>query len=208
MKIKARLQRIQKDALDWMVGHFPSVGLDRRAESFVSLFKDFIPPSARVLDIGGGWGYYVEPLQRQRNCEVTVLDVREPKFRKAPVMTYAGDRMPFADGFFDVSLLITVLHHVGSPEKVLLEARRVTRRFVIVVEDLYRSAMGRIWTIWRDMVYNLEFVGHPRQFKTKEEWFECFKQLGFHVESEQEVLTSLLGIPILNGCFVLNCSHG
>lgn len=208
MEIKTQVQRFQRDTLDWIVGSFPAIGLDRRAEAFVSLFKEYIPFSADVLDIGGGWGYYAEPLERERKSKVTVLDVRKPQFHKAPVVTYDGDRFPFSDRSFDVSLLITVLHHVGSPEKVLQEARRVTRRFVIVVEDLYRSAMGRLWTIWRDMMYNLEFVGHPRQFKTKEEWFECFKQLGFRVESEQEVPTSLLGIPILNGCFVLNCSHG
>jgi ubiquinone/menaquinone biosynthesis C-methylase UbiE len=190
------------------VGNFPGVGLDRRAESFVTLFQEFIPPASRVLDIGGGWGFYVEPLKRSRNCEVTVLDVVEPGFRKAPVVTYEGERIPFSDGSFDVSLLITVLHHVNSPEKVLAEAKRVTRRWVIVVEDLYRHGAGRIWTILRDSFYTLEFVGHPRQFRKKEEWSQCFRSLGFRVDSEREIVTSLLGIPILNGLFVLGTQNG
>ena len=202
---QTQIRKAQQSALDWIVGHFPGVGLDRRAEAFVSVFQDQIPYAARVLDIGGGWGFYVEPLERSRQCEVTVLDVREPAFHKAPVVTYGGERFPFPDGSFDVSLLITVLHHVPDPERLLKEARRVSRRSVIVVEDLYQGSLGRWWAIVRDSLYNLEFVGHPRNFRTKEEWLACFTRLGFQVAHEEEVATSLLGVPILNGCFVLGC---
>lgn len=206
--LKAQIRTVQRQSLDWIVGHFPKVGLDRRAESLVSLFSEFIPPQARVLDIGGGWGFYVEPLRRLRDCEVTVLDVVEPKFRKAPVVTYEGERIPFPDQSFDVSLLVTVLHHVGFPEKVLAEAKRVTRGLVIVVEDLYHHGLGRWWTILRDTFYTLEFVGHPRQFRKREEWLECFKALGFQVRFDKEIHTSLLGVRILNGIFILGTENG
>ena len=201
------IQKAQRSSLDWIVGHFPNVGLDQRAEGFISIFKEFIPPASRVLDIGGGWGFYVEPLKRLRDCEVTVLDVVEPRFRKAPVVVYGGEKMPFPDQSFDVSLLVTVLHHVPNPEKILAEAKRVTRRVVIVIEDLYRNAFGRIWTILRDTFYTLEFMGHPRNFRKREEWSQCFRRLGFQVKSEKEVTTSLLGIRILNGVFVLGVEH-
>ncbi|MBI4115011.1 MAG: class I SAM-dependent methyltransferase [Candidatus Omnitrophica bacterium] len=201
--IATQIRGLQRESLDWIVGHFPVIGLDRRAKGFVSIFEEFIPESAEVLDIGGGWGFYVEPLKHSRGCEVTVLDVVEPKFRKAPVVTYEGGRIPFPDKSFDVSLLITVLHHTASPEEVLAEAKRVARKFVIVVEDLYRGAWGRLWTILRDSFYTFEWIGHPRNFRKKEEWRQCFERLGFELEAEREVYTSLLGIRILNGVFIL-----
>lgn len=206
--LEAGIRKGQRNFLDWIVGHFPGIGLDRRAESFVSHFKEFIPLRSRVLDIGGRWGFYAEPLQRLRNCDVTVLDVEEPKFSKVSVVTYGGERMPFPDGSFDVSLLVTVLHHVKVPEAVLAEAKRVTRGAVIVVEDLYQSAVGRLWTIVRDSLYNLEFFGHPRNFRTKAGWLDCFRNLGFEVAAEKEMVTSLLGLRILNGCFVLRTTNG
>lgn len=208
MSLEAQIRKAQRRSLDWLVGHFPGAGLDRRAENFVSLFKEFIPPGAGVLDIGGGWGFYVEPLRRAQNCRVTVLDVVEPAFRKAPVVTYEGEQIPFPDQSFDVSLLVTVLHHVRFPEKVLAEAKRVSRRLVIVVEDLYHHWAGRLWTILRDSFYTLEFVGHPRQFRRKEEWHECFETLGFRIASEKEIYTFLLGIRILNGIFFLSTENG
>lgn len=201
------IRNAQRRALDWTVRRFPGVGLDQRAENFVSIFKEFIPQAARVLDIGGGWGFYVDPLRRARDCKVTVLDVVDPGFKKAPVVVYGGEKIPFPDRSFDVSLLVTVLHHVPEPEKVLAEAKRVSRRFVIVVEDLYRTVLGRIWTVLRDTFYTLEFVGHPCQFRKKEEWSRCFRNLGYAVQSEREVYTSLLGIRILNGVFVLRTNN-
>ncbi len=207
MSLETSIRKVQRQCLDWTVSRFPGIGLDRRAESFVDLFKDYIAPDSRVLDIGGGWGFYVEPLKRVRNCEVTVLDVVEPGFHKAPVVTYEGTRIPFSDQAFDVSLLITMLHHVPRPEKVLAEAKRVTRGFVIVVEDLYRHTAERWWAIVRDSLYNFEFVGHPRNFRDRSGWLECFHSLGFRSERELEVRTSLLGLPILNGVFILSCHN-
>lgn len=198
------IQRLQREVLDGMVARFPGIGLDRRSEFFVALFKEFIHPGSRVLDIGGGWGFYVPPLQKQLGCEVTVLDVVEPRYRKAPVVVYDGDTMPFPDGHFDVSILVTMLHHVPSPEKVLAEAKRVSRR-LIVVEDLFRHELGRWWTIFRDSLYNFEFFGHPRNFRRKEDWIRSFERLGLEVHSMKEVYTSLLGMRILNGIFVLTC---
>lgn len=206
MSLKASVRGVQRDCLDWAVGHLPGLGLERRAADFVSLFEESIPQAAKVLDIGGGWGFYAEPLKRSRSCDVTVLDVVKPRYSKAPVITYEGERIPFPDGTFDVSLLITVLHHVPTPEKILAEAKRVTRKFVIVVEDLYRHTWGRVWTVLRDSFYTFEFVGHPRQFRKKEEWIKTFEGLGFQTESVKEVYTHLLGIRILNGIFVLRVS--
>lgn len=203
MLLETQIRKAQRRCLDWIVEHCPGVGLEQRAEGFVALFGDSIPRSSQVLDIGGGWGFYAEPLSRLKECKVTVLDVVEPAYRRAPVVTYDGERIPFPDCSFDVSLLVTVLHHVPCPEKVLAEARRVTRRFVIVVEDLYRHWAGRIWTVLRDSFFTLEFAGHPRNFQDREGWRRLFRQLELEVISEKEIYTSLLGIRILNGIFVL-----
>jgi len=55
----------------------------------------------------------------------------------------------------------------------------------------------------RDSFYTFEWLGHPRQFRKKAEWLTLFNRLGFHLQAQEEVYTSLLGIRILNGIFVL-----
>jgi SAM-dependent methyltransferase len=197
------VQRCQKRLQTWMVKRFCVEEMRQRAEEFTNLFESHLSPSSQVLDIGGGWGFYFEPFHR-RGHYLTVLDVQKPGYQKAPVVLYdPRNPFPFPDKSFDVSLLVTMLHHVRDPEKVLAEAKRVTRRTVFVVEDLYHHALGRWWTVLRDRLYNFEFFGHPCQFKKSHEWEIVFNQAGLSVQFKQELYTRLAGLRILNGVFVL-----
>lgn len=196
------IRQAQRNLLDWMVRHHPSLHLDERAEFFTSLFEKDIPPSSRILDIGGSWGFYHEPLVKRGHSHA-VLDVVRPSYQKAPVVIYdPGDAIPFPDKSFDVSLFITVLHHIDDSAGVLREAMRVTRKKIIVVEDVYHHALGRFWTEWRDRIYNFEYFGHPCRFKKSGEWIELFESLGMKLERHENVYTWLSGMRILNGVFV------
>jgi ubiquinone/menaquinone biosynthesis C-methylase UbiE len=131
------------------------------------------------------------------------LDIVNPGYLKAPVVLYDGFKIPFPDQSFDVTILMTMLHHVPAPQALFKEVRRVTRQKVVVVEDLYRHAVGRGWTICRDRILNIEFTSHPHQFRKDGGWREFFQAAGFEVSSFQSFYTWLLGFRILNGIYVL-----
>ena len=138
-----KIRGVQKYLQDEVIRRFCVPELEDRAENFVKLFENYLSPSSHILDIGGGWGFYGAPLER-RGHHVVVLDAVKPRFQKVPVvLASAGKRLPFADESFDASLMITMLHHTTEPEKVIQEARRVTQKTLVVIEDLYRHAAGR-----------------------------------------------------------------
>lgn len=192
------VQKLQRKMLDGVVRKMASPSLERRAQYFAGIFEPWIPRNSDILDIGGGWGFYHEPLIG-RGHRHAVLDVVRPGFQKAPVVVYDGMRVPFPDKSFDVSMLVTVLHHAPRPHALIEEAVRVTRKSVVVIEDLYHHAAGRWWTSLRDMLYNFEFIGHASQFRTKKEWSEIFSRLGLTMTHSEEVFTRLAGMRILNG---------
>ncbi len=196
----ARVRKWQRRLQDAFVILCPRQ-LEERAAKFAAFFEPFLPRKSAILDIGGGWGFYAEPLAKAGH-QVTVLDRVKPGFQKAPVVIYEGKSIPFPDKSFDTSLLITVLHHVADVENVIGEVRRVTRKNLIVVEDLYHHALGRWWTELRDRIYNFEFWGHPCQFKTREEWISLFSRHGFSLLKQKNVYTWLAGLRILNGLFI------
>ncbi len=200
--IKNNLQAFQRQILDGIVRHFAHGALEVRAEKIVQLFEKQIPRGSRILDLGGGWGFYAEPLKK-RGHEHLVLDVVNPGYQKGPVVLYDGFKIPFPDQSFDVTILVTMLHHVPDPQALFKEVRRVTRQKVVVVEDLYRHAAGRFWTICRDRILNVEFMSHPHQFRKDGEWREFFKIAGFEVSSFKSFYTWLSGFRILNGVYVL-----
>ena len=189
--IKQSLQLFQRRILDGIVRYFAHGALEARAEKIVQIFEDQLPEKCRVLDLGGGWGFYAAPLQK-RGHESLVLDVVNPGYQKASVVLYDGSRIPFPDESFDVTILVTMLHHVPDPEALIREVRRVTRKKVVLVEDLYHHAVGRCWTICRDRILNIEFMSHPHQFRTDLGWREFFKKAGFEVRSFKSFFTKVI----------------
>lgn len=202
-----QLKLLQRTVLDALVRYVAHPALEKRAEGMTRLFENLIPARSRILDLGGGWGFYAEPL-RSRGHDHLVLDVVKPGYQKAPVVLYEGSVIPFPDQSFDVTLLVTMLHHVPDPWALFREVRRVTRGRVMVVEDLYHHPLGRFWTVIRDRILNMEFLDHPHQFRKHGEWVEFFKEQGFSVIKFEPVYTWLAGFRILNGVYVLERTNG
>ena len=119
------------------------------------------------------------------------------------MVLYDGVKIPFPDQSFDVTILVTMLHHVPDPRALFKEVQRVTRQKVVVVEDLYHHEIGRFWTLCRDRILNVEFTEHPHQFRKDGEWRKFFNVAGFEVSSFKSFYTWLMGLRILNGVYVL-----
>jgi len=205
--IVKQLRNYQRQLLDYVVRHHQSHVLDERARLLTSLFENHLLEKSYVLDIGGGWGFYEKPLA-ERGHQLTVLEVVRPGYQRAPVVLYDGNRIPFPDKSFDISMFVTVLHHIADFEKVIQEAKRVTKKRLIVVEDVYHHSFGRWWTVLRDRIYNFEYFGHPCQFRKTDEWIQLFERFGFELVEKKEIFTWIAGLRILNGVFVFNVGNG
>lgn len=202
MKLLDKIRDCQHELSDWIIRTNPGIGLDKRAEAFVQMFEDDLKPCSHILDIGSGPGVYYEPLTK-RGHRVTLLDMKQFKSCPYPTTLFDGKRFPFEDKTFDVSLLVTVLHHTPVPETTLLEAKRVTKGAVIVIEDVYTGLPGRMLAIVRDAALNFEFVGHPMNFRSFKDWKETFERLGFTSLKVKDFYSYLLRLPIHTGLYIL-----
>ena len=94
-----------------------------------------------LLEIGCGVGAQLRLLNRKHpGLRLTGVDISVAQIERARILlaeqvaagqvdlhTSPGDRLPFADGSFDVVYLCFVLEHVPDPAAVVSEARRVLR---------------------------------------------------------------------------------
>ncbi len=124
-----------------------------REARFLSVLAPWIPVRSLLLDVGAGSGLLTQALTDALGVRATLVDVVNNNETGLPFVLCDGSRLPFPDRSFDVALLANMLHHAPEPVRVLEEARRVSRRLVIL-EDTYRSWIERAFAVWTDWVLN------------------------------------------------------
>jgi len=146
----------------------------------ISWITPYIEKKDLIVDVGSGPGSVSYLLKRQ-GYRVVPIDVGRNQFidEAVPVL-YDGKNMPFKDAQFDVALISTVLHHTQNPELVIKEAKRVASK-IIIIEDIVLNPIQKQLLKLTDSILNLEFVGHPFNFRTDAAWKETFKNLNFEL---------------------------
>jgi ubiquinone/menaquinone biosynthesis C-methylase UbiE len=101
--------------------------------------------AASVLDVGTGTGMFAEAFASQ-GLQVTGVDLNPEMIEAAGKLVpgarfqeAAAERLPFADGSFDLVFLGHVLHESDEPARALAEAKRVAVRRVVILEWPYRE---------------------------------------------------------------------
>jgi len=156
------------------------IGLARDRQ-LVKLITPFLKSASNILDIGSGLCRIAKILQ-DKGYEVTALDIQNlsivPDIK--PII-YDGKKLPFKNNSFDTALLLTVLHHTPDPEAILKEAKRVSKK-IIIIEDIYKNTAHKYLTFALDSLLNLEFFGHPHSNKDDNGWKKLFKKLNLNLK--------------------------
>jgi ubiquinone/menaquinone biosynthesis C-methylase UbiE len=90
----------------------------------------------RVLDIGCATGEYIQRL-KDHGFECVGVDsntdyIREAEAKGNVVYTMDARHLEFPDKSFDTLLLFEVLEHIDDPVEVLREAKRVSRKNILI----------------------------------------------------------------------------
>lgn len=152
-----------------------------RSRGMYTKIKDYLRKKDKILDIGAGMCTLAEILD-EKGYRVTSSDVEDFSFvDDIKPIVYDGENMPLEDNEFDMSLLVTVLHHTKNPEKILREAKRVSKR-IVIVEEIYTTSFQKYATYLMDNVTNFEIFVNPHSNKNDEAWKATFKELGLKLK--------------------------
>ncbi len=107
------------------------------AASKIEQIRRYVPlgKGTRLLDVGCGNGFFSHYFSQI--CDTVGVDFSEKMLAKnlmpQKLLMDAG-RLCFQDFAFDVVFCHALLHHVGNMDGVLQEMKRVSRRYVVVLE--------------------------------------------------------------------------
>jgi len=105
-----------------------------------------------LLDIGGGNGFFVELIRKNRySVDFTVIDGSQTAVEKCREKNinsiyydFDGNPLPFKDNSFDVVTCLDVLEHLHYPWKLLEEMKRVSKRYIIISCPNFASIVNRV----------------------------------------------------------------
>jgi len=155
----------------------------RRVRVLAECLSARIPPGSAVLDIGCGDGT-IGNLLAERGSEISIEGV---EFAARPqcgirCRPFDGAKLPFPDWTFDVCLFVDVLHHTDDVTILLREARRVTRRFVLIKDHLSEN-----WFDFKTLQF-MDWVGNrphgvrlPYNYQSRKEWEASFAKCGLSI---------------------------
>jgi 2-polyprenyl-3-methyl-5-hydroxy-6-metoxy-1,4-benzoquinol methylase len=95
-------------------------------------------PTGRLLDVGAGYGFFLD-LARRRGYEVTGVEVASVPWAHArhrlglEVRLGRLEEAGFADGQFDAVTMLNVIEHLEDPLGALREAHRITTSDGVIV---------------------------------------------------------------------------
>lgn len=162
-----------------------AIGNKFRLNHLVQIITPLLKDKTTVLDLGAFDGKLASLIRdRLFKTKFIGVDVLVPSKTYIPVKKYDGRALPFPDNSFDTVITVDVLHHTTQPEIVLKEAKRVTKKYIIV-KDHYRKNFWDVCLLrYADYIGNKPYgVSLPYHFLKISEWGTLFKKVGLKVES-------------------------
>ncbi|HEY2645429.1 MAG TPA: class I SAM-dependent methyltransferase, partial [Candidatus Acidoferrales bacterium] len=162
----------------------------RRVRVLAETLAAKIPASASVLDIGCGDGT-IANLIKSCNPSVTIQGIEFAPRANCMIecQAFDGFAIPHPPSSFDVCMFVDVLHHVGDLqgiERLLREACRVSRRYILIKDHLSESALDFRTLQFMDWVGNRPHgVVLPYNYQNRAQWDNHFLASGLSVNDWQ-----------------------
>jgi SAM-dependent methyltransferase len=143
-----------------------------------------IPENARVLDVGSGDGRLGAAIARLRpDTEIRGIDVLARKEPAIATEIFDGETIPFPDASFDALLFLDVLHHTEDPARLLREAARAARTFILIKDHRADGAFASATLRFMDRAGNARHgVALPYNYWRTRTWRETFEALGLEID--------------------------
>lgn len=178
-KDNSNYYRVNASFLGW--GIDSSLDLER-----VKLLDEFVV-GKDVLDVGCGFGHYVDYLCKKGFNAIGVDSeeqfINKAKRKREGVFIKAdAEKLPFKNLEFDTVLLFDILEH-GDDEKILREAKRVTKeRILVIVPAVVDKVLADSGVIFRHYIDK----SHLREYQ-KENLENLAKKLGLNLNFAQKI---------------------
>lgn len=155
-----------------------------RYSKLTKLLKPHLYGCKSVLDVGASCGRLSKRIQDEfgGNVKFEGVDTHVQDETFIPIKEYNGKKLPFKDNSFDCVLIVDVLHHTLNQEEILNEAKRVSKKFILIKDHYWVNSFDFFVLKIADYLGNKPYgVDLPYNFLKLDSWNSLFKNLDLKV---------------------------
>lgn len=147
-----------------------------------------------VLDLGASCGRLAKKIQeRAPRLKFVGVDTCVQPETFIEIKKYNGKTLPFRGGQFDCVMMVDVLHHDKDPGRILREARRVSKRYILIKDHYWDTKFDFKLLKYSDYIGNKPYgVSLPYNFLRLRDWRELFKKNNLNVVSSRNFRYNML----------------
>ncbi len=175
--------------------------MKKRADAMTQRVLPYLQNSKMIIDVGSGNCFIAKNLQ-QEGKQVAAVDIKDQSLEPSVEVTvFDGQKLPFKDKSFDTGLLLTVMHHTPSPEKIFQEVARVSKE-IIVIETSYRNLFEKLFIVLFDSLLNFQLQFFWNSYRSDSDWKLFFKSQGYKITKEEKYI-DIQGVPYFHPLYYL-----
>lgn len=149
---------------------------EKIAENTFNYLKDHIRSSDLVLDIGTGNGLVAGIIKNKIGAYVSGLDVIDLNLAPNTTKIFDGKKIPYCDNTFDVSVCSFILHHSRNLEDLFSEIVRVTKREILILEDIPETFFDRVLERFHRALSTFRYFSSYVLLRKDSQWKALFKK--------------------------------
>lgn len=166
-----------------------------RAKKILSALEPYLSKDYAILNIGAGDCILDKALMDNGYSIVSIDAANRSKTEISPIICN-GASLPFKDDSFDIVMAHFVLFlNLRKHESIISEMRRVSRKYLIIIEDTPDSAAElMIKKIWGLLLYrNCQLL-----FQSDKHWQRLFNSLILQTLKTEKISVNLINYPLFN----------
>ena len=139
----------------------------------------------KVVDVGCGDGTISSLIaSKKKGREFSGIDIMARPTCAIPFKEYDGHHIPYEDNSVDACMFVDVLHHLHHVKELLAEAKRVSNKYIIIKDHLWKNKLDYKILEFMDNIGNKPHgVVLEYNYLPEKKWREIFEELDLEVVS-------------------------
>ncbi|MBF2013935.1 MAG: class I SAM-dependent methyltransferase [Rivularia sp. T60_A2020_040] len=158
-----------------------------RIHYLTQILVPYLSESRMILDLGtsnGSLAANIKKVLAKGSCtpQFTGCDTHIQPETFIPIVHYDGYNLPFPDNHFDNVMIIDVFHHADNPQRLLEEAKRVSRKDILIKDHYWKSSKDFTSLKFADYIGNQPYgIDLPYSFLSEKKWYDMIGKVKLNI---------------------------